>query len=544
MELRQYWAVAWRRKWLVLAIVAAAVAAAWKLGRLESDGPRYRATAVLLVSTVPGQPVAYPPEALGTVAVARDVVRETGVRQHASAVLAGLSVAPRPGTSLVDVRVENEDPAAAASLANAFAQAYLSRLRDAVSPSDRALEELRSAHEELRERAVSLARSKLDPTRKEWDLRWLQVRDELLARAYADALLRRTPSGAGDARLVDPATPPAQALESGTFRQVRTLGGLGVVALLGALALVFLIDYFDGRLRSDADVERATRLRVLATLPSRRRLRRAARRFAAVGRRHKREHGLVVVPASAIPDPRLAEAFQSMRVQIELAERERWAGRRLATLLVVSPWDGRDKTWVAAYLGAVFARAGRRTILVSADLHRPRLERLLAVEAGPGLNEAADQGLHLESLLEPTWIEGLEVVPAGAGEGHPADALASADVARVLEAAHAAADVVVIEGPPVLAGAEASVLVPHCDGVLLVVRAGKATEGEAMAATAALEKVRNGAELLGCVLTDVREPRAARRYARRRPGRRLSPARKKAALRKRTPKVGAREDGS
>lgn len=539
MELREYWAVAWRRKWLVLAIVGATLTGAWTLTDVASPAPRYRATAVLLVSAPPGQTLAYPPDAMRTLTVAREAVDLAGMREDPATALAGLSVAPRAGTSLVDVHVEGEDPAVAARLANGFARAYLMRLEQAVSPNPQSLEVLREVHEELREQAVALVKSGLGPTRTEWELRWLQARDELLARAYADALLRETTNGAGEARLVDPARSPEQALQSESSRKVRTLGGAGVVALLGALALVFLLDYLDARLRHEADVERVTGLPVLATLPSRRRLRRAARKFTAIARRHNREHGIGNAPPWTIPDPRLAEAFQSIRVQIGLAERERWAGRQLTTLLVVSPWGEEDKTWVAAYLGAVFAGAGRRAILVSADLHRPRLERLLAVGATPGLNEAASNGgLRLGSLARPTWIKGLTVVPAGMGADHPADVLASAGVGAIVEAAHTAAEIVVIEGPPVLAGAEASVLLPYCDGVVLVLRCGKTTEQEAVAAKAALERVRNGAELLGCVLTDVPGPRAARQYQRRRAGDRF------AGLRKgRTPAMaGARDE--
>jgi capsular exopolysaccharide synthesis family protein len=520
VELREYWAVAWRRKWLVLGIVAATLTATWTLTDVATSAPRYRATAVLLLSTSPGQTVAYPPEAMRTLAVAREAVARAGVREDPTAALAGLTVAPRPGTSLVDVHVETGDRVAAARLANGFARAYLAQLQQATLPRQQSLEELREIHEDLREQAVAVVRSRLGPTRTEWELRWLHTRDEVLARAYADALLRQTSSGGAEALLVDPAVPPRQVLQSQQSRKVRALGGVGMVALLGALALVFLLDYLDARVRGEADVERMTGLRVLATLPSQRRLRRAARKFAAIARRHNREYGLSDAPSWTIPDSRVAEAFQSIRVQIELAERDRWAGRRLTTLLVVSPWSDEDKTWVAAYLGAVFAGAGRRVILVSADLHRPRLERLLAVEATvPGLNEAAaNGGLQLGSLARPTWIKGLTVVPAGVGTGHPADVLASAGVSSIVEAAQAAAEVVVIEGPPVLAGAEASVLLPHCDGVVLVVRCGKTTEEEVLAAKAALEKVRNGAELLGCVITDVSETRAARQYQRRRAG--------------------------
>lgn len=218
------------------------------------------------------------------------------------------------------------------------------------------------------------------------------------------------------------------------------------------------------------------------------------------------------VPA-LIPDPRLSEAFQSLRVQIELAGRE----RRLQTILVVSPHDGDTPAATAGFLGAAFAQSGRRVVLVSADLHRPKLESMFDVELTPGLAEAAADGIDPSTILRKTWVPNLGLAPAGAALGHPADVLASASTERVLEQARSVSDRVVVHGPPVLAGAEVAVLLPHSDGVILVLEAGRTTAEEASAAKAALEKVDDGAVLLGTVLANVSDGRDARRYKKRRP---------------------------
>jgi capsular exopolysaccharide synthesis family protein len=211
---------------------------------------------------------------------------------------------------------------------------------------------------------------------------------------------------------------------------------------------------------------------------------------------------------SPIPDPGIAEAFQGLRVQVDLADRR----RGLHTLLVASPYPGRDKAVVAAYLGAVFAQAGRRVVLVSGDLHQPELEALLDVESEPGLTDAAVEDLHLSQVLHRTGIPNLEIIPAGEPGAHPADVLASPAVGQVLKEAQTAADVVIIESPPVLTGAEAAMLVPHCDGILLVLQAGRSTRADTLAAKTALEKVRDGAVFLGAVLTNAHDGSHPRRY--------------------------------
>lgn len=509
MELKRYGAVLWRRKWLVVGIVGLALAATWALAGPERWRPRYRAAATLLVVTPAGQPVAYPVDAVRTVSVARDAVRAAGVTQDPATVVANLTVEPRPGTSLVSIRVESSDAASVARLANAFAEAYLVRAAAAGGPDSQTLQILRRAHENLRGEAVRIARSDLHPTAKEWELSWLRVRDEIIARTYSDASLRSLLGGRAvtDARLIEPATPPARPVETVAQQQARAFGGVGGVALFGALVLAFLLEQIDDRVRSEEDAERATGLQVLATLPSRRHTRRALRLFTAEGRKRGALQGLGGPGMSPIPDPRLAQAFQSLRVHVDLAGRE----RPLRTLLVASPGNGGDKTIVSAFLATALAQAGRRVIVVSADLHRPAIESVFDVAVAPGLGEAAEQDLGLTELACQTWIPNVVVLPAGVMGGHPADVLASARVGRILEQAQAAADVVVIEAPPVLAGAEASILVPNSDAVLLVLESGETTRAHALAAKTALEKVRNGATFLGSVLTNVADGRDVRR---------------------------------
>lgn len=225
---------------------------------------------------------------------------------------------------------------------------------------------------------------------------------------------------------------------------------------------------------------------------------------------------------SLIPDARVAEAFQGLRVQVDLAGRE----RPIRTLLVVAPDDVEEKTSVAAYLGMVFAQAGRRVVLVSGDLHRPHLERIFGVERGPGLGEVAADELGFRAVVHRTRVPNLGVVPAGTVAAHPADVLASPAVGLMLREAAAAADLVVVEGPPVLGSAEASLLVPYCDAVLLVLEAGRTSRAEASAAKAALEKVRDGAVFLGVVLANTRDGRRARRRRRSFPGARERRARR------------------
>jgi Mrp family chromosome partitioning ATPase len=222
--------------------------------------------------------------------------------------------------------------------------------------------------------------------------------------------------------------------------------------------------------------------------------------------------------AALFPDPRVAEAFQGLRVRIDLL----WKERPWQALLVASashPWQAAP---VAAFLGAALAWSGRRVVVVSADLHRPQIESLFGVPAAPGLSEAVAEEADLPAVLHRTWIPNLEVLPAGAAAGHPADVLASPWAVQVFKEARATADAVVVQGPPVLAGPETAILASHCDAALLVVEGQRTTAAEAIAAKAELEKVGRGGFVLGIVLGNGSELPPARRYRKRRPDARRS----------------------
>lgn len=503
MELRRYGAILWRYKWLIVAVVAAAVAGVWASGGLDAARSRYRATATLLVTTPPGQLPPYPVSALRTKSVARDVVRAADATEDPDTLLDSLRITS--DGPLVRLEVDDENPEVAAALANGFADAYLARVAEASAPDPKALKGLREAHAALRQQIAELSRADLGPAGQE-ELHWLRIQDEVVARRFAEMQLRAIPGdgSGGVVRVLEPASPPTEPIQTAVGDRVRSLGGVGGAALLAAVTLAFLLDYVDDRMRTEAEVEQAVGLPVVATLPSRRRVRRATRQFGKRGRRRERAGNR---GQSLIPDPRLAEAFQSLRVHIDLAAR----AQPLGSLLIASPY-GAEKTPVSAYLGTVLAQAGRRVVLVSADLHRPAIETLLGVATTPGLGEAATGRLGFRDLAQPTWVPGLEVVPAGTSDAHPADVLASASVSGTIDAAREAADVVLLEAPPVLASAESAILVPHSQAIVLVLEAGVTTREQALAAKAALEKVRDGAPFLGVVLTNVREARSARRY--------------------------------
>jgi Mrp family chromosome partitioning ATPase len=152
------------------------------------------------------------------------------------------------------------------------------------------------------------------------------------------------------------------------------------------------------------------------------------------------------------------------------------------TVLVTSPGPDEGKTTVALSLACAFASAGRKTLLLEADLRRPALAQRLGLNGSRGIGDylrGADgsvteivQRIELASS-NGTSAQLLECALAGAPTAGSAEALAShrfADALRELAADH---DVVIIDGPPLIPVADALEIVPLVDAYVICLRAGR-----------------------------------------------------------------------
>lgn len=203
------------------------------------------------------------------------------------------------------------------------------------------------------------------------------------------------------------------------------------------------------------------------------------------------------------PQSAATEAYRTLRTNLAFNHPE----RSLRSVLVTSPTAAEDRATVAANLAVVTASAGRTVVALDADLRRPALHTLFGVANDRGLAQAL-AGDGAPALLA-TAVPTLRILPAGPTPADPASLLDGPATARLLDDLRAEADVVIVCAPPVLAVADAAVLAPLVDGVVLVVASGRSRRDDARAAREALDRV--GARVLGVVLTDA-ESVADHRY--------------------------------
>jgi tyrosine-protein kinase Etk/Wzc len=185
-----------------------------------------------------------------------------------------------------------------------------------------------------------------------------------------------------------------------------------------------------------------------------------------------------------------AEAFRGLRTSVQFSKPD----AVVQTLLVTSASPGEGKSTVASNLAAVIAQSGRRTLLIDADLRRPRVHTLFGMSKTPGLTEyISGQG----EQRDITVGDDFDVLPAGTMVPNPAEYLGSKAFRDLLDTFRQAYDVVVIDAPPVLAATDPVLLSTQVDGTVVVAAAGQTKDFELEHAVEEIHGV--GGDVLGVV---------------------------------------------
>jgi capsular exopolysaccharide synthesis family protein len=164
------------------------------------------------------------------------------------------------------------------------------------------------------------------------------------------------------------------------------------------------------------------------------------------------------------------EQYRKLAATLHHAQEE----RGIQVVMTASSLPGEGKSLTAANLALTLSESyQRRVLLVDADLRRPTVQRLFGVATIEGLDAGLkaphDRPMALTRLSERLWV-----LPAGRPDPDPLSGLTSDRMKRFVQEARGRFDWVIIDTPPVSLLPDANLLAANVDGVLLVVRAGKA----------------------------------------------------------------------
>ncbi len=197
---------------------------------------------------------------------------------------------------------------------------------------------------------------------------------------------------------------------------------------------------------------------------------------------------------SLSPRSPVSESYRELRTNLQFLTLD----KTLRSVVVTSASPREGKTLTVANLAITMAQAGKKVIAIDSDLRRPTLCEIFGVHERQGLTTVISGAASLDHALVNTRTRGLRLLPSGPMPPNPAELLASDRMKSVMAALEERADTVIYDSPPVGAVTDAAVLASVCDGVLLVVAAGKVSYKQAQRAKELLANVK--ANLLGVVL--------------------------------------------
>ena len=272
---------------------------------------------------------------------------------------------------------------------------------------------------------------------------------------------------------------PALAAKPVSPTPVRNAGLALVLGLVLGVGAAVLRETLDTSVKSAPALAELTGAAVLSTVP--------------VDSRAKRAPLIVAGSAGSVR----AEALRQLRTNLQFVNVDAPA----RAIAVTSAVPGEGKTTTACNLAIVFAEAGKRVVIVDADLRRPRVAEYLNVEGAVGLTNVLAGQATVDDALQQWGTSGVFVLPAGSIPPNPSELLGSRNMEALLASLRQGFDVVIVDTPPLLPVTDGAVAATIVDGTVLVFRCGKTTTAQARSAADALAAV--DARVLGCVLNMV-----------------------------------------
>lgn len=195
----------------------------------------------------------------------------------------------------------------------------------------------------------------------------------------------------------------------------------------------------------------------------------------------------------------MAEAFRVVLPHLVFPNHGR---NDLRVIMLTSANPAEGKTTVACNLAIAIAEIGKKVLLIDADLRRPHLHNVFALNNAVGLTSILQGGPSVKAMLQAsiksTPSENLHVLPSGPAIRDPGKTLFTEYFPELFATLKQQFEVVLIDAPPILQLPDARVLGRLADGVILVVRAGHTSREAAVAAYESLIDVQ--CYVLGTIL--------------------------------------------
>ncbi len=413
-------------------------------------------------------------------------------------------------SDLLSIAARGTSGQGAANLANAWAQSFIEVNQDLNQESEEARYKfLHSQLNSIRTKLEADQSNKQNYLNQSSEAEADQLIYKSLLEQEQESRIRSNNENTGIV-VVDPATVPDKAVSPKKIASV--ILGLLAGLFLGAVA-AFARERMEDRVYEERDLTQAAPASLWASVPL-----------------LKNKDEASALAQARTPDPDFAHGFKSLRAHLLVVRPE--SGPQ--ALGILSPRPGEGRTLAAAHLALSLSQAGKKVLLIDADLENPDLGSLFGIETAgvPGLSGLLSGEAGLKEASKPSGIPNLTLLPAPTGSTDFSGALSPSALKKWVGEAKSKFEYLVFDGAPLMASPDAVVFCAALDGVLLLARWGVTHRKDFQEAVRMLQAAQ--VPLWGVLLNGVRREsgswldlwaRPAQKAARTRP----APAHSKAA---------------
>lgn len=324
------------------------------------------------------------------------------------------------------------------------------------------IEETKKAKEDQESRLLSVTgkyveyndlKRNLETDRAMYDAILNRMKEVDVTKGLTDSPVRIHERSSGAGRIV---ASPVKIIGSGLF-----------LGLALGLAIPLGLHFLDPSIKTVDQAEKATDTPVLAAVP-------------------KKPSKEAALDSATARDGVVAESFRSLRTSIAMVA----AGKERRTFLFTSALPSEGKTFCSSNFSITLAQQGFSTLLIDADLRKPRVSTVFFGEhRKPGLGEVLSGQVALDEAIQKTDIEGLNILTAGGRAPNPSELLALETLPALIAEALQTYDRVVIDTAPVLAVSDGLLIAAYVDAVCVVLRAFKTPRKNVVRAIKALSEI-------------------------------------------------------
>jgi non-specific protein-tyrosine kinase len=477
MELRTYIEILWRRKWIIIITILLTeiivIIGSFMIKPVYSASTKIRIAAAASTGSLSYSDSTYADRLMNTYI---ELATTTPVFDNLKQQL-GLNILPTikvdtiPNTELIQIIVEDQNPALAANVANTLADILIDQSLQLYSGTGRSSSEILNTQVLVMEQQVNEARINYlyllanDPTNTD-GIQTAKQKLDIEQQMYNSLLDQYEQTRLNEAirqnsiSVVEPAAPPM--IPSKPNKALNIALGF-FVGMVGGLGLAFLFENLDTTIHTTNQIKSITDLPIIGEVPE-------------LDRNNL--YNLV--------DSNLAagEAFRRLRTNILSADFP------IRSLMITSADPKEGKSSIIANLAYTMAQSGLKVIVVDADMRVPSQHVLFNIDNKIGLSSILEQNARFPQAIRSSKFEGVHVIPSGPLPVNPSELLGSDQMKKIIDQISKVFDIAIIDAPAALAVTDATVLASMVDAIALVICRGKTRSQSVKSVQAQFDKIK------------------------------------------------------